>query len=214
MVEKINFRDAVDNWKFFNRNTFKGQIATGLVTPNQGFRMFFLKTRDNDEFRIYVPAQNLENLSISQGDFIMINGEIHSWNKPLIDGKRQGVIVSTFAKEIIPITKENCMNDEKHNQVVLVGNLRKDPFIKRRDGEITAESILGIMDTKRDRKYYVPFVCKDDDAELLKNICGFGDRIAINGKLTTREYPKRKEDGTFETRITTEVVAEELQILR
>ena len=215
MLEKINYQDALSSWKFFNKNTFKGQITTDLVSTNQNFRMFFVKTRDNDEFRVYTPAQNLENVKISQGDFIMVNGEVHSWDRPIFDRDKQKTIISTFARSIVPITKQNCMEDENHNQVVLVGTIRRDPFISRnRDEEVVTGTLLGIKDTKRDRAYQIPVEFYDEQADIVKNTCAYGDRIAINGKLKTREFPKKLSNGTCVKWISTEVAVKEMQILR
>jgi len=103
------------------------------------------------------------------------------------------------------------------NKVILVGNLGKDPVLKRfSDTNAIAEFSLATSEKYRDKEgnvqtitdwhnVKIPFARQ---AEVAEKYLKKGSKVYIEGKIRTREYDK---DG--QKRYITEIIAETFQML-
>lgn len=104
------------------------------------------------------------------------------------------------------------------NKVILIGNLGKDPEVRRlENGAIVASFPIATSETytdratgeRRDNTDWHNIVVWRGLAEVVEKYVRKGQKIYVEGKLKTRSWT----DQTGATRYTTEVVADELTIL-
>lgn len=103
------------------------------------------------------------------------------------------------------------------NKVILVGNLGKDPVLKRfSDTNAIAEFSLATSEKYRDKEGNIQTITDWHNvkiniprlAEVAEKYLKKGSKVYIEGKVRTREYEK---DG--QKRYTTEIIAENFQML-
>lgn len=104
------------------------------------------------------------------------------------------------------------------NKVILIGNLGKDPEVRRlENGAVVASFSIATSETymdkktgeKRDNTDWHNIVVWRGLAEVTEKFIKKGMKIYVEGKLRTRSW----QDKENVTRYTTEVVADELNIL-
>ena len=104
------------------------------------------------------------------------------------------------------------------NKVILIGNLGKDPEVRRlENGAVVASFSIATSETytdkktgeKRDNTDWHNIVVWRGLAEVAEKFIKKGMKIYVEGKLRTRSW----QDKENVTRYTTEVVADELNIL-
>ena len=135
--------------------------------------------------------------------------------------KRLAVMKESLAKENEAGAKEawiNKMTDlviaedgEPCNDVIIEGPLCKEPIYRRTPlGREICDAMLAVPRSFR-RADYLPCIFWGRTAEEI-SICHTGDRIRIIGRLQSRTYIKRTEDGQKE-RVAYEISALSAQIL-
>lgn len=104
------------------------------------------------------------------------------------------------------------------NKVMLIGNLGKDPEIRRlENGAVVASFPIATSETyiekatgeRRENTDWHNIVAWRGLAEIIEKYVKKGTKVYIEGKLKTRNW----QDKEGNTRYTTEVLAEEMQIL-
>lgn len=104
------------------------------------------------------------------------------------------------------------------NKVILIGNLGKDPEIRRlENGAVVANFSIATSETftdkatgeRRENTDWHNIVAWRGLAEVIEKYIRKGTKVYVEGKLKTRSW----QDKEGNTRYTTEVLAEELTIL-
>lgn len=131
------------------------------------------------------------------GCSISVLGSIRSRNELLDNGKTK-LHVFVFAEEML----EYPGHDE--NSVRLYGYVCKTPIYRETPlGKEIADTIIGIS---RDcqKKYYIPCIFWNRNA-LKASMLPVGSEIKLRGRLQSREYVKRFDDGSAEIRVAYEL---------
>lgn len=100
------------------------------------------------------------------------------------------------------------------NKVILIGNVVKDIQIKQVAGYQVIQNTIAVKRSypDKDGKYptdFIEFQSWGKQAEYLSKYCAKGSKLAITGRLQSREYEGR--DGL--KRVVWEVVTDEIQAL-
>ena len=151
-----------------------------------------------DEINIMVSERLIFDNPPRINDYIEIKGQVRTYNELLEGRNKLNVVV--FAKEIY--TSENFGYNE--NYVYLEGFLCKEP-VKRTSplGRDICDLMLAVnrMYNKSD---YVPCIAWGRNAGYAESL-SVGTKLSIEGRIQSREYRKKLEDGTSETRQAFEV---------
>lgn len=151
-----------------------------------------------DEINIMVSERLIFDNPPREGDYIEVKGQIRTYNE-IIDAKNKLNVV-VFAKEIY--LSENFGYNE--NYIYLEGFLCKEP-LKRTSplGREICDMMLAVnrMYNKSD---YIPCIAWGRNAGYAEKL-GVGTKLALEGRIQSREYKKKLEDGTAELRKAFEV---------
>lgn len=151
-----------------------------------------------DEINILVSERLIFENPPRLNDFVEIKGQVRTYNE-LTEGRNKLNVV-VFAKEIF--LSENFGYNE--NYVYLEGFLCKEP-LKRTSplGRDICDLMLAVnrMYNKSD---YIPCIAWGRNAGYAESL-GVGTKLSVEGRIQSREYRKKLEDGSSEMRKAFEV---------
>lgn len=151
-----------------------------------------------DEINIMVSERLIFENPPRVNDFVEIKGQVRTYNE-LTEGRNKLNVV-VFAKEIF--LSENFGYNE--NYVYLEGFLCKEP-LKRTSplGRDICDLMLAVnrMYNKSD---YIPCIAWGRNAGYAESL-GVGTKLSVEGRIQSREYRKKLEDGSSEMRKAFEV---------
>ena len=127
---------------------------------------------------------NEENLK--KGVIICAIGQFRSYNK-LVDGKSK-LMLTVFVREIL-----QNVNVKNPNAIVLSGYICKPPVYRTTPFNREIADILIAVNRSYNKSDYIPCIAWGRNARFAKNL-EVGERIAIAGRIQSREYQKRISD--------------------
>ena len=136
------------------------------------------------------------------GEFVTIRGIFTSHNK-IVDG-RSKLILRVLAQEVSYATQEDINNP---NIIELSGYVCKSPIYRTTPFNREIADLLLAVNTpgiSQSASSYIPAIAWGKNARFAKTLL-IGEKVQINGRIQSREYQKRLEDGNIETRIAYEV---------
>ena len=199
-------KNTADNIYETNKIMIAGQIKSSLQfshkTYGEVFYTFVLGVERRsgyvDEINVMISERLIYETPLQTGDFVEITGQIRTYNET-VDGKNKLNVV-VFVREIL--TNEDVVYYE--NYVFLEGFLCKSP-IKRTSplGRDICDLMIAVnrMYNKSD---YIPCIAWGRNANYAETL-EVGTKIYIEGRIQSREYKKKFDDGTSELRKAFEV---------
>ena len=157
-----------------------------------------------DEINIMVSERLIFDNPPRKGDFLEIKGQIRTYNEIVADKNKLNVVV--FAKEIYQ--SENFGYNE--NYIYLEGFLCKEPMKRTSPlGREICDMMLAVnrMYNKSD---YIPCIAWSRNAAYAEKL-PVGTKLALTGRLQSREYKKKLAEGGAETRKAFEVSVVKLE---
>ena len=156
-----------------------------------------------DYLPIVADAVLLEQLDLSGGDMLRVEGQIRSHN--LRENGKRKLLIFVFASAIV------CEEGDPINDVLLSGSLCREPVYRRTPlGREICDVMLAVP-RAFNRADYLPCILWGRTAQEIA-ACHTSDRIRICGRLQSRSYTKLTDDGP-ETRIAYEISALTADIL-
>lgn len=180
-----------------NQITVRGELVDlpAFSHENHGKRFYrFLLdiprlSGNSDRLPVVVPEDLLETLDPNAGSCISITGQIRSHN--VRNGNTRHLLIFIFAQKIC------CEDGPPCNDVILEGPLCKEPIYRRTPlGREICDVMLAVPRTFR-RADYLPCIFWGRIAQEVSE-CHTGDRVRIIGRLQSRVYTKRTEQGSQE----------------
>lgn len=199
-------KNQTDNIYETNKVIACGQIESPLQFSHKTYGEVFytfvlgIERRSGyvDELNVVISERLIMETPLQVGDFVEITGQIRTYNEN-IDGRNKLNVV-IFARELL--TNEDVEYYE--NYVFIEGFLCKMP-IKRTSpmGREICDLMIAVnrMYNKSD---YIPCIAWGRNATFAEKL-DVGTKVYIEGRLQSREYKKKLEDGTAESRLAYEV---------
>lgn len=192
-----------------NKIVYSGEVVNAPVfsheTVGERFFVFYVmsqrKTQGAYDVVKVVISENVVDLSdIKIGNIIDIDGEIRTCNDHS-DGKSH-VLIFIFAKEIKYIGESRLRSDA--NYADLVGFICREP--KHRYTPLGREITDFTLAVNRQygKSDYVPCIAWGRAARRIAN-APVGSMVTVNGRLQSRTYTRRHEDGTEEEQVAYEL---------
>ena len=146
----------------------------------------------------------------------MVKGQFRSYNS--YENEKNKLILTVFAKDIIEVNEEENTQNEMvkkdviTNEVVLIGYICKKPIYRQTPFGREISDILLAVNRAYNKSDYIPCIAWGRNARFCQNI-EVGTQVKIVGRVQSRTYEKKFEDGTSETRIAYEVSVGSLEII-
>ena len=151
-----------------------------------------------DMLPLTVSERLIEEINISEDTLFRVTGQLRSYNKN-VDNKNK-LVLTVFVKEI---TKED--EDKKDpNSIFLDGYICKHPVYRKTPLGREITDLLVAINRPYNKSDYVPSIVWGRNAKFAKSL-EVGDRIQLWGRIQSREYEKKFEEGESEKKVAYEV---------
>ena len=169
---------------------------------------------NDDIIPITISERLLVEEDLEIGKKVVIEGQFRSYNS--YENERNRLVLTVFAKEIkfaenqeeeIEVSKENSTNE-----VILNGFICKKPIYRQTPFGREISDLLLAVNRAYNKSDYIPCIAWGRNARFCQNI-PVGTEVKILGRVQSRKYEKKYEDGKVETKIAYEVSVSSLEIL-
>ncbi len=170
-----------------------------------------------DIIPITVSERLLTNIDLEIGKKLSVEGQFRSYNS--YQNERNKLILTVFAKDMVEVNdEEEPKEDEEEksnvvtNEVVLSGYICKKPIYRQTPFDREIADILLAVNRAYNKSDYIPCIAWGRNARFCQNI-EVGTEVKIIGRVQSRQYEKKFEDGTSETRVAYEVSVSSMEIV-
>lgn len=194
--------NSITNNKIFLEGKVVSELEFSHEMYGEGFYSFNLEVMrlsdSVDCLNVTVSERLLNDLEITVGKEIIVEGQLRSYNK-FIDGSNK-LILTVFARNVQP-----CIEKSKNpNEIYLDGFICKEPVYRTTPfGREIADLLLAI-NRAYNKSDYIPTIAWGRNSRFCKSL-GVGDRIKVWGRLQSREYQKKISEDEVVKKIAYEV---------
>lgn len=151
----------------------------------------------------YIPAIVPERLVKQWGRMpatdIRVKGYYQSYNQHT--GEKTKLILRVFATNLEPVAEMQGSNEDT---VWLSGYICMPPVLRVTPRGKDICDIMLAVPRNNGQNDYIPLILWREEAKMAATL-SVADRLEVTGRIQSRDYVKKFEDGTFETRVAYEV---------
>ena len=159
----------------------------------EGFYTFDLLSQrlsgNSDILPVTVSERIMEGQSLDIGTKLCVKGQIRSYNSYC--DKRSRLVLTVFAKEL---DFQEC---EDNNQIFLNGYICKKPVYRTTPFGREITDVLLAVNRAYNKSDYIPCIFWGRNAKYTGNLTT-GENIQVWGRVQSRQYQKKNEDGVEE----------------
>ena len=156
--------------------------------------------------------------TLNEGQKLLVKGQFRSYNS--YESEKNRLILTVFAKDIKVISEEEQSEEENEmtkkdvvtNEVVLIGYICKKPIYRQTPFGREIADILLAVNRAYNKSDYIPCIAWGRNARFCQNL-EVGSQIKLVGRVQSRTYEKKHEDGSVETRVAYEVSVGSLEVI-
>ena len=158
--------------------------------------------------------------TLNEGQKLLVKGQFRSYNS--YESEKNRLILTVFAKDVQELpeveaqegenSEEAPKKDEMTNEVVLIGFVCKKPIYRQTPFGREIADLLLAVNRAYNKSDYIPTIAWGRNARFCQNI-EVGAQVKIIGRVQSRQYEKKHEDGTVETKTAYEVSVCSLELL-
>ena len=154
---------------------------------------------------------------LTEGKNLLVKGQFRSYNS--YDTQKNRLILTVFAKDVIEVEEkpedednEIVKKDMVTNEVVLIGYICKKPIYRQTPFGREIADILLAVNRAYNKSDYIPCIAWGRNARFCQNL-EVGTKVKLVGRVQSRTYEKKYEDGTVENRVAYEVSVGSLEVV-
>ena len=173
---------------------------------------------NSDIIPITVSERLIKEDTLQEGKKLLVKGQFRSYNS--YENEKNRLILTVFAKDIVELNENEENNEENEmvkkdtvtNEVVLVGYICKKPIYRQTPFGREISDLLLAVNRAYNKSDYIPCIAWGRNARFCQNI-EVGTQVKVVGRVQSRQYEKKHEDGTVETRVAYEVSVGSLEVI-
>ena len=151
---------------------------------------------------------------LTLGNKLIVKGQFRSYNS--YENEKNKLILTVFAKDVISaddIKEEDKEEMERtSNEVTLIGYICKKPIYRQTPFGREIADILLAVNRAYNKSDYIPSIAWGRNARFSQNL-PTGTEVKIVGRVQSRNYEKKHEDGTIENKVAYEVSIASLEVI-
>ncbi len=172
-----------------------------------------------DIIPITISERLINDETLKEGQKLLVKGQFRSYNS--YENEKNRLILTVFAKDVKIITEEEQQDEEENemtkkdvitNEVVLIGYICKKPIYRQTPFGREIADILLAVNRAYNKSDYIPCIAWGRNARFCQNL-EVGTQIKLVGRVQSRTYEKKHEDGSVETRVAYEVSVGSLEVI-
>lgn len=178
----------------------------------EGFYSFNIDVPRLSENSDIIPVTVSERILTDEfkiGQKVVIDGQFRSYNN--YENEKNKLVLTVFVKDIRIQTEETDMTNP--NEICLTGFICKKPIYRTTPFGREIADILLAVNRAYNKSDYIPCIAWGRNARFCQNI-EVGEKIKLWGRIQSRQYEKKFEDGTSEMRRAYEVSVSKMEILK
>lgn len=198
-----------------NLINLKGKIVSECQFNHEvygeGFYKFYIETNrlsnSADILPVTISERLINNDIIQIGNYVEISGQIRSYNS--FSEMKNKLILTVFVREI---KESDYLQNKNPNQVTLNGYICKKPIYRTTPFGREIADILLAVNRAYNKSDYIPCIAWGRNA-LFSNKLEVGENLLISGRMQSRLYQKRLDNGEIVERTAYEVSISKIEIL-
>ena len=192
--------------KIISDKTFSHEIY------GESFYVFNLEvprlSGNEDIIPITISERLIANFDLTIGRKVVIEGQFRSYNS--YENEKNRLVLTVFAKDIIDYKEEQ--EENVSNEVVLNGYVCKKPIYRKTPFGREISDILLAVNRAYNKSDYIPCIAWGRNARFCENM-EVGTEEKVVGRVQSRNYEKKFEDGRIEQRVAYEVSIGSLEVI-
>ena len=144
-----------------------------------------------DILPVTISERLIADRDLGVGVTINALGQFRSYNK-LVNGKSK-LMLTVFIRELLDETPA-----KNPNSIVLTGYICKPPVYRTTPFNREIADILIAVNRSYNKSDYIPCIAWGRNARFAKNLA-VGEKIAVSGRIQSREYQKKVTDDDVRT---------------
>ena len=177
----------------------------------EGFYSFDIEVPRLSENSDIIPVTVSERILTDEytiGQKVVIDGQFRSYNN--YENEKNKLVLTVFAKDI-KIFEEEDEEITNPNEICLTGFICKKPIYRTTPFGREIADILLAVNRAYNKSDYIPCITWGRNARYCQNI-QVGEKVRLWGRIQSRQYEKKYEDGTSEVRRAYEVSVSKMEI--
>ena len=170
-----------------------------------------------DIIPITISERLITDEMLTEGTKLLIKGQFRSYNS--FENERNRLILTVFAKDVEQLQEveeqeesDIVKKEETTNEVVLIGFVCKKPIYRQTPFGREIADLLLAVNRAYNKSDYIPTIAWGRNARFCQNL-EVGAQVKIIGRVQSRQYEKKYEDGTSEMKIAYEVSICSLELI-
>lgn len=172
----------------------------------EGFYEFFVRVMrlsgQADILPVTLSERLIQGGMLGKGKTIFALGQFRSYNK--IENGKSRLMLTVFVRELL-----EEMPDKNPNSILLSGYICKPPIYRTTPFNREIADVLVAVNRAYNKSDYIPCIAWGRNARFVKNLT-VGDKIAISGRIQSREYQKKLSETEMKTMTAYEVSVSKL----
>lgn len=192
-----------------NKVYLYGEIVTEARFSHEvygeGFYEFLVKVMRLSGQADILPVTVSERIMTDEmkvGGTICALGQFRSYNK--LEGGKSRLMLTVFVRELLDV-----QSGKNPNSIVLSGYICKPPIYRTTPFNREIADLLIAVNRSYNKSDYIPAIAWGRNARFVRNLA-VGDKIALSGRIQSREYQKKQPDESFVTMTAYEVSVSKL----
>ena len=204
----------MDSFSENNKVTLTGRIEEDPVFSHdfygENFYTFKLITdrlsETSDRIPVILSEKFLYTNDLSAGNTVEVTGQFRSYNNYTDIGNR--LVLSVFARNITPVSSPE--EAENPNAIQLTGYICKEPVYRTTPFGREITDLLIAVNRAYNKSDYIPCIAWGLNAKYA-SVLSVGEKLRLTGRIQSREYKKKYDDETIETKTAYEVSISRLE---
>ena len=188
-----------------NKVFLKGQLVTEARYSHEVYGEGFYEmdvlvkrlSGQGDVLPVTISERLIESNRLTVGSEISAVGQFRSYNK-LVEGKSK-LMLTVFVRDLV-----DGAEAKNPNSIVLSGYICKPPVYRTTPFSREIADILIAVNRAYNKSDYIPCIAWGRNARFVKNL-EVGEKIAVSGRIQSREYTKRISETETRTMTAYEV---------
>ena len=194
-----------------------GRIASDFVFSHEiygeGFYRFDVEvdrlSGAGDVLPVTVSERIVDKETMQIGQQVRINGQVRSYNNYVESDKRNKLVLTVFARDL-DLPEE--LPDQNPNEVYLDGYLCKPAVYRTTPFGREIADLLIAVNRSYNKSDYIPCIAWGRNARYASKL-EVGDRVRLWGRMQSRQYQKRLENGDVLEKVAFEVSVSKVEIV-
>ena len=193
-----------------NKVYIAGEIVSDATFSHEvygeGFYEFYVRVMrlsgQADVLAVTLSERLIAGGMLGRGKTICALGQFRSYNK--IENGKSRLMLTVFIRELL-----DELPDKNPNSILLSGYICKPPIYRTTPFNREIADVLVAVNRAYNKSDYIPCIAWGRNARFVKNLT-VGDKIAISGRIQSREYQKKLSETEIKTMTAYEVSVSKL----